>query len=89
MRKNLQQERKQKRLTQAEIANIIGITTRHYNALEAGSSDGSIKIWCRLSELFHKSIDYLLRQETTGKKQGEGDSETKKISSKSQDYKKT
>lgn len=63
MRKNLITERKQKRLTQAETAQRIGITTRQYQALEAGTSDGSIKVWLRLKDLFHKPIDYLLEQE--------------------------
>lgn len=68
MRKNLIVERKKEKLTQAEVAKLIGKTTRHYISLEAGTSDGSIKVWCKLRDLFHKPIDYLLEQveETTG-----------------------
>lgn len=62
MRKNLIKERKQKKLTQADTAQAIGITDRQYARLEAGTSDGSIKVWLKLKDLFHKSIDYLLEQ---------------------------
>lgn len=62
MRTNLIDERKQKQLTQAEVAKLIGITTRQYQAIEAGTSNGSIKVWQSLKDLFQKSIDYLLEQ---------------------------
>ena len=65
MRENLINTRKKKKLTQAEVAKILGIATRHYQALEAGTSDGSIKVWQRLKDLFHKPIDYLLEQVET------------------------
>jgi len=62
LRTNLIDERKQKQLTQAEVAKLIGITTRQYQAIEAGTSNGSIKVWQSLKDLFQKSIDYLLEQ---------------------------
>ena len=62
MRTNLINERKIKQITQAEVARILGITIRQYARLEAGTSDGSIKVWQRLKDLFHKPIDYLLEQ---------------------------
>ena len=62
MRKNLITERKKKKLTQAEVAKTIGKTTRHYVSLEAGTSKGSVDVWEQLRDLFHKSIDYLLKQ---------------------------
>ena len=62
MRTNLINERKKKKLTQTEIAKILGITDRQYARLEAGTSNGSIKVWQSLKELFQKSIDYLLEQ---------------------------
>ena len=67
MRKNLIIMRKKSNFTQAEVAKLIGITDRQYARLEAGTSDGSIKVWCKLNDLFHKPIDYLLEQveETT------------------------
>ena len=67
MRENLIAERKKRKFTQAEVAKMLGKTTRHYISLEAGTSDGSIKVWYKLKDLFHKPIDYLLEQaeETT------------------------
>lgn len=62
MRTNLINERKDKKLTQAEVAKMLGITTRHYISLEAGTSKGSVTVWERLRDLFHKPIDYLLEQ---------------------------
>lgn len=74
MRKNLIAKRKQKTLTQAEIAKILGITTRQYNRIEAGTSDGSIKVWQRLRDLLNTSIDTLL--EDTTKPGGMEDADT-------------
>ena len=63
LRNNLKAERKKADLTQTEVAKCLGITVRQYARLEAGTSDGSIKVWRKLSELFHKPIDYLLAQD--------------------------
>lgn len=62
VRTNLINERKRKQLIQTEVAKILGITTRQYQALEAGTSKGSVPVWERLKDLFHKPIDYLLEQ---------------------------
>ena len=64
MRQNLIAERKLNNLTQDKTANLIGITPRHYKSLEAGTSNGSVTIWEKLRNLFNKSIDYLLEQES-------------------------
>ena len=64
MLKNLIKERNKKRLTQIELARKMGVTVRHINSLEAGTSDGSVKLWKQLSKFFNVTIDYLLEQET-------------------------
>ena len=64
MRKNLIEKRTVKKMTQADIAKLIGITTRQYSRLEAGTSDGSIKVWEKLKDLFNTSIDTLLENIT-------------------------
>lgn len=64
MRKNLIQARKDTHMTQAEMASHIGLTLRQYTRLEAGTSDGSVKVWYKLKDLLHQPIDYLLEQET-------------------------
>lgn len=63
LRDNLIQLRKKRQLTQAEAAQAIHLTARQYSRLEAGTSDGSVKVWFALKELLGaKSIDYLLDQ---------------------------
>lgn len=64
MRENLIAEREQKRLTKSEVAKIVGITPRQYDRLEAGTSDGSVKVWQKLKDLFKTSIDTLLENTT-------------------------
>ena len=64
MRNNLAKLRQNKKLTQVEIANKIGISERQYQYLEAGTSDGSIKIWRKLKDILNaETIDCLLEQE--------------------------
>lgn len=63
MRENLMNARKSKGYIQMQLAEQLGITMRHYQALEAGTSDGSIKVWEKLKTILHaKSIDWLLEQ---------------------------
>ena len=54
--------RKQAKLTQKETSDVLGVTERQYRALENGTSDGSIKLWEKLRELFGISIDSLLER---------------------------
>lgn len=60
MRENLVSSRQISGLTQLEVADRLQITERHYQSLEAGTSYGSVKVWQALSQLFGKTIDYLL-----------------------------
>ena len=63
VRNNLIYLRQEKGYTQIEVALKVGISLRQYQALEAGTSDGSIKVWKRLKKLLNaKSIDYLLAE---------------------------
>lgn len=62
MRVNLIRARKEKRLTQKQISQILQISERHYQKLEAGTSNGSIELWCKLKDLFNQPIDCLLEQ---------------------------
>ena len=63
MLKNLINLRKQAERTQKQMASFLGITERQYRRLEAGTSDGSVKIWQQLSRFFNTTIDYLLKQD--------------------------
>lgn len=64
MRKNLIGARKKRDFTQVQIAKELGISDRHYKALEAGTSEGSMKVWKQLKKILNCSIDYLLEQDT-------------------------
>lgn len=64
MRENLKRLRIKKRYTQVEISKAIGVTTRHYKGLEAGTSNGSVKVWEKLRDVLGaKSIDILRQQD--------------------------
>ena len=60
MRENLINARKKEKLTQTEVAHKLGVSDRHYRTLEAGTSDGSVRVWQELSRLFGKTINHLL-----------------------------
>ncbi len=63
MRKNLINARQNKNLTQVEVAKILEVSERQYQRLEAGTSDGSIKIWRKLKDILNaETIDCLLEQ---------------------------
>jgi len=59
MRINLINARKEANLTQRELGELLDVSERHINSLEAGASDGSIPLWKRLRELFSETIDLL------------------------------
>lgn len=62
-RENLISARNKRGCTQLELANKLGITERHYRALEAGTSKGSVDVWEKLKLILRaESIDWLLMQ---------------------------
>ncbi len=64
MRINLINLRKKRGFKQKEIAKKLGISTRQYQRLETGNSNGSIEIWYKLKNILNsETIDYLLEQE--------------------------
>ena len=52
MRENLKRARKEKGLTQKQVAEYLHIAERYYKQIEYGERLGSIAIWDRLEELF-------------------------------------
>ena len=60
MRNNLIEARRRKELTQKQLAEQLNISERHYQAIEAGTSEGSLKVWKQLKQLFNLSIDHLI-----------------------------
>ena len=51
MRRRLQEARKEAGLTQAEMAERLGISERHYQRIEAGLSNGDYRHWDALEDL--------------------------------------
>ena len=49
-------------LTQQQLADRIGITQRKYSYLETGTQQLTDEILIKLADVYHVSIDYLLRQ---------------------------
>ena len=65
MRTALRKARVQAHLTQKEMAERIGVTLRHYNAIESGLSFGSIQVWERIRDVLGGTIDALLENNVT------------------------
>ena len=64
----LKELRKQKKLNQTELAEVIGISLNTLSNMESGKTDPSTETIIKLCEFFNVSTDYLL----TGK-EGTGD----------------
>ena len=62
-RKNLEVARKSHLLSQKQIADKVGITDRMYRYLESGTSQGSLTVWNKLSEILGQPIDVLTKNE--------------------------
>ena len=50
MRHNLKQTRKDKGMTQQQIADELGISLRYYQQIEAGDRTGDFEIWDNLED---------------------------------------
>ena len=51
MRKNLQEARKAKGMTQQAMADKLGIGLRHYKKIEKGETLGSIPLWDDMEDI--------------------------------------
>lgn len=51
MREVLKNARKQKGLTQQQVADRLGVGLRHYQKVEAGDTTGSFEIWDALEDI--------------------------------------
>lgn len=51
-RENLIKARKEKGLTQQQVADVLGISLRYYQNIEKGDRDVSFPIWDYLEDLF-------------------------------------
>ncbi len=60
---NLKLLRKQNKKTQADIANILNITTAGYNKYEINNTEPNIETLCKLADYYNVSLDYLVGRE--------------------------
>ena len=58
---NLKELRKKHNLTQVEVAKYLNTTHQTYNYYENGKYEPSINVLIKLSELFHTSVDSLIK----------------------------
>jgi len=58
---NLKIIRKQKNMTQEDVAKMLNIQKQTYQNYELGKREPSIETLIKMSELFHTSIDNLLK----------------------------
>lgn len=52
MRKNLKDARQKAGMTQRQVAEYLGVTTRSYQRIESGEILASIPVWDALEDLF-------------------------------------
>lgn len=66
MRTNLQAARRANGLTQMQMAEMLGISLRYYQNIEAGERNGDFEIWDKLEDItgIHQGI---LRFQDRGK----------------------
>jgi len=52
MREKLKECRKEKKMTQQNVADYLGISLRYYQSIEAGQRTGDFALWDDLEDLF-------------------------------------
>lgn len=58
--KRLRNLRLLKSLTQAELAEILGVERTRYNKWEQEASEPNLTMLCKIADYYHVSTDYLL-----------------------------
>ena len=66
----LSELRREKGLSQAEIARLLGVSTTQAGDMERGKTGTTLERLVLLSEYFHVSTDYLLGREKGEKEDG-------------------
>ena len=63
----LQQARKEKGYTQEKLAELCGISPRHYQTIEAGKANPRMECFLRLCEILDLTLEDLFPPETEEK----------------------
>lgn len=53
MRENLRRARKERGMTQKQVAEYLGISEQHYQRIEYGTTVGKVELWDKLEDLFN------------------------------------
>lgn len=64
MKNNIKSVREKIGMTQKECADKLGLTLRAWQTYEQGVSEPKNEVLCKIADMFHVSIDYLLGRET-------------------------
>jgi len=59
VRSVLKNKRLEKSLTQQQVANVLGITLRMYQYIEAGKAEGKLTHWLQLEKILNTPISKL------------------------------
>ena len=59
MKNFLTDERKRKKLTQAQLANLVGVSRQSINAIERGKYTPSTALALKISEIFNTNVNSL------------------------------
>lgn len=57
----LRHQRKQKRLTQEQLAEYLDVSTKHYSEIERGLTGMSVENLIKVSDILQISLDYLVK----------------------------
>ena len=57
---NIKDIRTRKNLTQADVANALGVSSVVYSRYETGSRQPSIEVLIKMADIFGVTVDYLL-----------------------------
>ena len=65
MRNSLKIERKRKKITQEQLAEMIGVSRQSINAIERGKYTPSTTLAIKISEIFNTSVNKIFELESS------------------------
>ncbi|MCO6359242.1 putative transcriptional regulator [Roseivirga pacifica] len=63
MKNSLRTERKKRKITQEQLANLVGVSRQSINAIERGKYTPSTVLSMKISEIFNTSVNKLFELE--------------------------
>ena len=64
MKNFLRDERKRKKITQEQLANLVGVSRQSINAIERGKYTPSTALALKISEIFNSNVNSLFELES-------------------------